>query len=199
MTDYADFVQDFPARCGELLELCYGQALNNGREVTLLIMVAAAAFVPYERLGSSRPHPSRDRQRFARVARDLDIALGKPFLRSPFHGGGVRSWSMARMRTAEPPFDLLPLADDVPGNQVFAIFRNALAHGNLWTRPGKHERIRSMAFLSEDKDSDRGVVGYKCIDVSTEDFHEFLVKWFAFLKCQRIPAEAVAEALARAA
>jgi hypothetical protein len=199
MTDYADFVRDFPVRCGEVLELCYEQARSNGREVTLLMMAATASFVPYERLGSSREHPSRDRRRFPRAARDLDIALGKPFLKSPFHSNSMESWSMGRMRTAEPPSDLPPLANDTPANQVFATIRNALAHGNLWTRPGNDKHIRGMAFLAEDRDSDRSIVGYKCIYVSTDDFREFLVKWFAFLKQQRIPPRVVAEALARAA
>jgi hypothetical protein len=152
MTDYADFVRDFPVRCGEVLELCYEQAVSNDREVTFLMMAAAAAFVPYERLRSSKEHPLRDRKRFPSAARNLDTALGKPFLKSPFHDGTTGSWSMARTRTAGPPFDLCPLAYDTQANQVFAIIRNALAHGNLWTRPGSDQHIRDITFLSEEKD-----------------------------------------------
>jgi hypothetical protein len=199
MTDYSDFIRDFPVRCGEVLEFCYEQALTNGREVTLLMMTAAAAFVPYERMRSGSDHPSRDRQRFPRAAQNLDSALGKPFLKSQFHSESMRSWSMGRMRTAEPPVDLPPLTNQTPANQVFAIMRNAFAHGNLWTRPGNSKHIGAVAFLAEDKDPQGSVIGYKYINVSTQDFHSFLVKWFVFLKQQRIPAEVVAEALARAA
>ena len=117
MTDYADFIRDFPTRCGEVLELCYGQALTNGRKVTLLLMAAAAAFIPYERLRSSREHPSRDRQRFQRAAQNLDSALGKPFLKSPFHSESMESWRMALTRDAEPPFDLQPLTYQTPANR----------------------------------------------------------------------------------
>jgi hypothetical protein len=121
MTEYADFIRDFPARCGEVLELCYEHSLNNGREVTLLIMTAASAFVPYERLHSGREHPSLDRRRFPSAAQNLDIALGKPFLKSPFHTQSMGSWSIGRVRTAEPPVDLPPLTDRTPANQVLAI------------------------------------------------------------------------------
>jgi hypothetical protein len=100
---------------------------------------------------------------------------------------------------AEPPVDLLPLTDQTQAIQVFAIMRNALAHGNLWTKPGKSKHIRGVVFLSEDKDPHGGVVGYKYAYVSTEDFYNFLMNWFGFLKQQRIPAGVVAEALARAA
>jgi hypothetical protein len=199
MTDYTDFIRDFPARCGEVLELCYEQSLRSGREVTLLIMTAAAAFVPYERLHSGRIHPSLDRRRFPRAAQNLDIALGKPFLKSPFHSEGMGSWSVGRVGTAEPPIDLPPLTDQTPANQVFAIMRNALAHGNLWTKPANNKHIRGLAFLAEDKDPSGSVVGYKYAYVSTEDFYNFLRKWFAFLKQEKIPAEVVAGALARAA
>jgi hypothetical protein len=199
MTDYADFIRDFPVRCGEVLELCYENSRSSGREVTLLLMTAAAAFVPYERLRSSdKEHPSRDRHRFPRAAKSLDTALGKPFLRSPFHNESMGSWYMGHMLTAGPPLDLLLLADHTPANQVFAIMRNALAHGNLWTRPGNGENIQAVAFFAEDKDCG-SVIGYKYIYVSAEDLYNFLMKWFAFLKQQRIPAEVVAEALARAA
>jgi hypothetical protein len=202
MTDYADFIRDFPARCGEVLELCYEQSLSNGREITLLIMTAAAAFIiPYERLRSAdKEHPSLDRRNFPRAAQNLDIALGKPFHKSPFHSESMGSWSVGRVHTAEPPVDLPPLTDQTQATQVFAIMRNALAHGNLWTKPENSKHIRGMAFLAEYKDHPHGsVVGYKYVYVSTEDFHNFLRKWFAFLKQQRIPAEVVAEALARAA
>jgi hypothetical protein len=106
---------------------------------------------------------------------------------------------MGQMRTPEPPLDLRPLTDQTPANQVFAILRNALAHGNLWTRPGSSKHIRAVVFWAEDKDPHGSVLGYKYIYASTEDFYSFLLKWFAFLRQQRIHAEVVAEALARAA
>jgi hypothetical protein len=45
MTDYSDQIRDFPTRCGEVLDLFYDQAQAKDREVTLLIMTAAAAFL----------------------------------------------------------------------------------------------------------------------------------------------------------
>jgi hypothetical protein len=45
MTDYSDFIRDFPTRCGEVLSIYYDQAQAKSREVTLLIMTATAAFL----------------------------------------------------------------------------------------------------------------------------------------------------------
>jgi hypothetical protein len=199
MTDYYDFIRDFPARCGEVLDLCYQQAERANREVTLLIMTAAAAFVPFERLRSGpRHHPSGDRQRFPKEAQSLDHALGRPFLNSPFHDEGFASWSMGTMPHPKLPFEFKPITRQTPANQVFAIIRNSLAHGNLWTISDACSHIEEIVFWAENRDGEK-LTGYKYVRTSPRDFHDFLVKWFAFLKREQLPRGVVAETLAHAA
>ncbi|MBV8737793.1 MAG: hypothetical protein JO007_11155 [Alphaproteobacteria bacterium] len=200
MTDYCDFIRDFPARCGEVLDLCYGQAKAANREVTLLIMTAAAAFVPFERLRSGpEHHPSRDRQRFPKEAQRLDDALGRPFLNSLFHDDGSASWSMGTMPYPKLPIEFKSITGQTPANQVFAIVRNSLAHGNLWTISDTGSQIEAIIFWAKDQNRERRLIGYKYVRTSPKDFHKFLVKWFAFLKREQIPRGVVADTLAQAA
>jgi hypothetical protein len=198
MTDYANFIRDFPARCGEMLDLFYEQAHAKNREVTFLIMTAASAFlIPFERLRSGTEHPAHDREKFPQEARRLDSALGKPFLASPFHNGASGSWSIGK-RPRPSLVDPSPLSKEKSAIQVLAILRNALAHGNLWTIPGTGSDIRALIFWAEDK-RDGKIIGYKYVYVSPTDFRDFLLKWCAFLKMEKLRAGVVAETLALAA
>jgi hypothetical protein len=196
MTDYTDFIHDFPARCRDVLELAYGPAQARDREVTLLIMTATAAFlVPFERLRAGE-HPAQDRQLYPELARQLDSALGKPFLESPFHDGGPRSWATGKIDNPEASTQYKPLTNQTPAGQVLAIIRNSLAHGNLFTIGGRNLPIKALFFFSENrKHGDR--VGYKYVHVSPADFHGFLARWLSFLEGMKIPPVVVAQALAR--
>jgi hypothetical protein len=48
MTEYADFIRDFPAVAGRCLNFATSTPSATAVKVTLLITTAAAAFVPYE-------------------------------------------------------------------------------------------------------------------------------------------------------
>jgi hypothetical protein len=89
MTAYKNFVEDFPRRCRDILDLAGKPALSRGREVTLTLMVASAGLVvPYERLkpdgggGGHIDHPSGDNKRFADAAAKLRSLLDAPFMSS---------------------------------------------------------------------------------------------------------------------
>jgi hypothetical protein len=61
MSEYKDFVRDFPLRCHDLLKKFEPGAKLRDREVMLLLAVASAGLVvPYEGLRPERPHPSGD-------------------------------------------------------------------------------------------------------------------------------------------
>jgi hypothetical protein len=138
MTAYNNFIHDFPARCQDVLELAYGPAKAREREVTLLTMTAAAAFlVPFERLraSTSTEHPAQDRRRYPKLARHLDSALGQPFLESPFHDGGPGSWSVGKIDNPEASTEYKPLTKQTPAAQVLAIIRKCTG-----TRESLHDR-----------------------------------------------------------
>jgi hypothetical protein len=197
MTDYTDFIHDFPGRCRDVLELAHGPARAKDREVTLLIMTAAAAFlVPFERLraGTAAEHPAADRRIHPELARQLDAALARSFLESPFHDGDPASWSVGKIDHPEASTSGEPLTKQIPAGQVLATIRNALAHGNLFTIGGPPSPIEALIFFSEDR-RDGKPIGYKYVRVSPTDFHSFLLRWFLFLEARSIPPIVVAEAL----
>jgi hypothetical protein len=54
MSQYADFVQDSPERCQDVLSLYQGPAVAKGREVTLSLMVATSRLLMVDSLESRR-------------------------------------------------------------------------------------------------------------------------------------------------
>jgi hypothetical protein len=210
MTQFTDFIHEFPARCHDVLELFSGPAQAKDREVTLLVMTAAAAFViAFERLrpGMAAEHPSADRRTYPQLAEQLDDALGQSFLGSPFLDDGPASWCAGKMDNAEAYMVGEPLTGQIRTGQVLATIRNALAHGNLHTLGGPlgatpetgsltegtaRPQIEALRFFANDR---RRGSGYIYVLVSPTDFHSFLVRWCLFLKARHIPPIVVGEAL----
>lgn len=191
MTAYANFIQDFPLRCGDILQAFYGKAKDQNREVTLLIMTAAASLViPFERLRMDKSdgivHASGDTTTFEDQAKALTVALAKPFLKSAFWEKGANgSWRFgATAEIATPPDSWesfskrRPLCNDDQAIMIVARLRNALAHGNIFVRPREEGAIIvEIVFAAEDRKKG----GYNFICVKPDDFHAFMIKWLAFI------------------
>jgi hypothetical protein len=101
MATFANFVKDFPGRCEEILYKYGPSAITLGREVTLMLVVAAAGInIPHERLKKS-DHPSRDRDRFAEADRQFkDLRksrfLGRHYGNKRLARGGMEGSPMIR-------------------------------------------------------------------------------------------------------
>jgi hypothetical protein len=199
MSEFRDFIKDFPHRCSDVLKFAFPQALDCDREVTLLLMAAAAAFViPFERLRSD-DHPTGDPQQYKEVASTLKSILGKAFLDGPFWPKAPASWRIGESDTVTGRPDSWPKfearsepTDKTPALQIFATLRNALSHGNLYIR-GSLGQISEIVFVAEKRCG--GVVGYRFACVTPDDFHLFLNKWFDYVEKQDIPQNVVAIAL----
>lgn len=64
MSEYQNYIQDFPNRCCEILENFGEEAKEKNLAVTLMLSIATAGFsIPYERLKNKR-HPSQDSSSF---------------------------------------------------------------------------------------------------------------------------------------
>jgi len=192
MSAYRDFITDFPDRCLDLLKSFEFEARMRDREVTLLLMTAATAFViTLERLGVlGKKHSTGDNEKFKEVASRLknmaSVLLSKSIF-APEHpenwlygkpdqfNGGPDSWN-----------DFKSFADeDHCVSCILSTIRNALAHGNLYTEGNP---IRSLVFWSE-RYEDELMVGYKFIKVPVEDFRSFLVSWVEFLRNNAKPIQ----------
>jgi hypothetical protein len=185
MTAYCDFVLDFPKRCLDLLDLFGPKAQAVDREVTLLLSVAATGFViPFERLLPKDTHPATESKDFREFARQLDRELSRPFEKHPLSASTAKSWSYGEIDSASGDPDAWvgkcnPIGSR-DGRSILRAVRNALAHGSVFTKgnPG----IDQLVFLSERRDDNDTMTGYKVVAVGPTDFEKFLRAWFETLQ-----------------
>lgn len=208
MTAYTNFVQDFPSRCMGLLNLAESSARANDREVTLVLLVASAGFViPFERLRKptlGKPaHPSGDRETYQEYAKSLEELMDTKFLGSELHREQSTVWQAGSLRSIQGDPDSWPelcqdktLSKDKKVSNILKGIRNALAHGNIFT---KGNPISSIIFVSVNTNNEGEVKGFSFISTSPETFLSFLKAWFTFVKQQNLPQEVVDEVLGLAA
>jgi len=197
MTAYNNFVRDYPTRCNQLLNKFFKDAGENNLEVTLLLSMAASGFViPYARLSESA-HPTKDAESF-KVAKDkLDAELKKPFLASELWGKDrPDSWRFGQLENIDgdpdswglKQFEALSISEQA--RDITRILRNALAHGNIYTRGNPH--IEKLVFLSRVEHS-QPELGYNCLIVSPLDLKQFMKNWFDVLGRVEMPARTFVE------
>lgn len=199
MSNYRNFISDFPDRCGSLFRDFERPARNRGREVTLMLCAAMPSIViPLERLtgpGKDTAHPSRDWQRFERAKTDLDELVGQDFLGSRlWPASDSRAWSFDELADVSDGPDSWPeLRDPKPlgtkkkAGTVLWHLRNALSHGNIYSR-GNPE-IEQLILLSKS----RGAPRFSFIAVAPDDFKTFLSNWLTFITEVDLPAFMVSE------
>lgn len=210
MSNYRNFIEDFPNRCRDLLLLAYEDAAAKDREVTLTLMVASAGFlIPFERLRNDGLYiqPSRDREKFPEVTQKLDQLLVQPWKDSPFGKEGAGSWSTGPLKYPNAPVEgwaelinLQPLSLSTTVGNIVKIIRHGLAHGNIYTRPAAQGQIQAIVFVSGGENRNTGKLKpYEFIHVSPADFRRFLLTWFKLLASWKVSQEEVLQALEQAA
>jgi hypothetical protein len=205
MSNYKNLVSDFPARCADLLGDFERTARLRKREVTLMLCVAMSSVViPLERLkgprstskGEDPGHPSRDWERFDQARSRLDRLFEQPFRGSPLWPNiASSSWSFDELSDVSNGPDSWaelgkpkPLGPDRRARTVLLHIRNALAHGNIFTR-GNPE-IEQIILLSERA---VGTSKFNFIAVAPADFRLFLKNWLEFLRDLELPEDLVSE------
>lgn len=192
MSEYKNFIQDFPIRCGQILEDYEYRAKSTGREVTHILAIASAALnIPYERLRRTSgrlEHPSEDKYKYPRAVGKFDNTLDKEFLLSEMWMGGIESWKIGEILADDvnkSPEDWMigatPLPDHLKVRNVLEHIRNALAHGSIFTLPNEIDEIQNIIFLSEEKDRRQSTGKYILLAVIPEDFTLFIKKWIKFM------------------
>lgn len=205
MSNYRNFVSDFPKRCDDLLRHFFNEANVRDLDVTLMLTVATAGFVvPFERLSACREarpqtcphcekelptrppvmHPARDRARYAAAAQEFDELLKRPFSGSSLgKESAPDEWFFAREVEAEGQDpdgwpDLRnpkPVSREKSAGSILKHVRNALAHGNVFTRGSP---INLIVLLSKAD----GASKYAMLAVTPAAFRHFLHNWFKFLR-----------------
>lgn len=198
MSAYKDFVFDLPERSLFLLRKLEPSGKTLGFEATLLIMVASTGFiVPMERLDPT--HPAGDSERFKATSSALQKVMASPFIGSPFFANDHAPWQHGQVDTFGDGPDSWSGASVLPNQKpvsyVLAIIRNALAHGNLFTRG---DPIRDLVLFSEKRDGER-CLGYKYLVVPVPEFRRFLISWFTYVRTAGVPYRDALALVAQAA
>ncbi len=203
MTAYKDFVKDFPNRCHQIFDLAQK---GSNLEVTVSLVIACAGFViPFERLRppGQIPHPSNDRENHPEASKNLLKLLNSKFIISDlnpnkdnWHAGNLASISGDPDSWSEIDRPKQVTKDKTVGN-ILKCIRNALAHGNLYT---KGDPIESIIFISSNMDSqNKTVKNYSYVCVSPSEFSKFLRNWFNFLAKNEVSNSNLKELLDNAA
>lgn len=193
MSSYSDFLaQDFGSRCNKLMERFFPCSQKAECEVTFLLAIAAAGLViPHERISQKGHQPLLDRKRFASCKKELEGCLGKRLadvVDCPWKGGllAKADW---------PPDDWGELQNPAHLEKQTTLFdvvtrlRNALAHGNIFTRPRAPGAIEDIVFVcgypaNEKKRATKHPLRF--VLASPEALKEFLEYWFQMLASLRI-------------
>jgi hypothetical protein len=202
-----NFIDDFPCRCRDILNIAKRPALHRGREVTLALMVASAGLVvPYERLKPDigwGDHPSGDRNTFADAAGNLESLLGQQFMSSCLCTETNPTWRFGKLLSVTGDPDSWeglqksrPVSKDKTVGRIFSVIRNALAHGNIWTL---RDPIEEIIFVKRVLRDDEVVRHFEFLSVAPHEFQHFLEGWFDFVISLRIPQEVAFEVLKDAA
>lgn len=209
MSNYRDFVSDFPNRCSDLLRRFYKPAKHSDREVTLLLTIATSGLVvPFERLRPSANgelnHPLSDPTLHNSASKHLDQLMSQPFLASRL-ASSTNSWtcfkrSVDKHEMPDQWEDLhlpqKPMSHEKTCGSVLKLLRNALAHGNIFSTGIKIDRLVFLASLGDEpehlerEDENRILPHarkFNVLVVSPNDFHQFLLNWFDYLAEIRIP------------
>jgi hypothetical protein len=198
MTAYKNFIDDFPCRCRDILNMAKRPALHRGREVTLTLMVPSAGLVvPYERLKPDigwGDHPSGDHNTFADAAGKLESLLRQPFMFSRLCSEGNSTWRVGKLLSVTGDPDSWkglqksrPVSKDKTVGGILSVIRNALAHGNIWTL---QDPIEAIIFVKRVLNDDKVVRHFDFLSVTPHALQHFLEAWFDFLISLRISQEA---------
>ena len=203
MTGYKNFIDDFPRRCRDILNIAKRPALYRGREITLTLMVASAGFVvPYERLTPG--HPSGDSKRFVGAAEKLQSLLDQAFTSSVLSQQMSSTWYEGKVGSVNGDPDSWdglrkrkPFSKDKKVSATLKVIRNGLAHGNIFTFG--NPIIQEIIFIKKNFNDVGEVRDYSFVYLVPQDFSQFLENWFDFLNDVCIPQEVAFKVLKDAA
>ena len=89
-----------------------------------------------------------------------------------------------------------PISKDKTVGAILGVIRDALAHGNVWTRG---DRIKEIIFVKSVTDSCEIVSKFSFVSVAPDEFRNLVENWFDFLIELHIPQNVAFEALKDAA
>jgi len=178
----------------------------DDKKVTGLLMVASSAInIPFDRLRpvpeNSMPHPSGDSEKYSKAVQQFEQLWNLNFVGSCLcPDNEMEYWKIAELKDIQSDPDGWRAEYDGINKEkkvksILKIIRNALAHGNLYTKgPKIIEEILFISTLNKSEICDKckrpifkTVDHYNCISVTPYAFEQFLKHWFQFISELEIP------------
>lgn len=194
MSEYKDFIQDYPSRCDKLFNQF---SEETDLDVTLLLALATNAIIfPLERLGKNNgdyPHPAGDGKKFARAKDQFHNKIKNRYFIPDFCAEGSLLIGTVNQKEITKPNSIWiekasKLGSDKKTYEILEIFRNGLAHGSIFIEPAPEtDKIETLIFLSEDRKNDnKPTDDYLFVVIKVVHFKSFLGKWILFLKTLKL-------------
>lgn len=135
-------------------------------------------------------HPSNDWKKYEQAALTLEQLKEQPFVGSRlWPGSNPESWAFGELEDVTSDPDAWPelsipkpLSATKQAGTVLKHVRNALAHGNIFTR-GQRE-IEVIVFVAQKSPC---VYKFNYLAVSPADFRKFFDNWLNFVRELRLP------------
>jgi len=206
MSAYKNFIQDFPARCEKLLDrIERGNKFDDKKVTGLLLVASSAVCIPYDRLrpvsNETMPHPSGDTEKYSIAARQFQQLWNSNIVGSRLCPKEERqNWLFTKLDDVQGDpdgwqTDFKEISKDKKVSSFLKIMRNALAHGNIYTKGS--QSIAQILFVSSEPDRKKcltcgttrsaTIKHYNCLAVTPDAFEQFLKHWFEFIKELEIP------------
>ncbi|ACK50890.1 conserved hypothetical protein [Methylocella silvestris BL2] len=185
------FVTEYPARCGQLLDMLERPARHADLLGSFALLVASAAFtIPFGRM-VEKAHPLGPPE--DALYKAVEGLKKLPFADSPFWAGGKPGFFRYAKIVTDPEDTVgwlnekgehpLKSTEAKDANIVLRTIRNGLAHGNVvyldkdgYETAGK--RVVYLAFLSKHESGD----GFRVAIFDEESFLAFLKGWIGRLQ-----------------
>ncbi|MBI2438165.1 MAG: hypothetical protein HYV36_05060 [Lentisphaerae bacterium] len=186
MGAYKNFIKDFPSRILKLYETQLDSANYACLEVTFLVSLTATAIaVPFDRLRDPSkgpyPHLSGDRHKYSEAASRFDELCNMSFNKSALWDSAFDTWQWGIIYNISGDPDSWPelrsasrIGADVNTEKIIKHLRDALAHGNIYTRGDK--LIKEIVLLTGTSKK-----GFRFLVVSPQSLGVFLRKWVSWL------------------
>lgn len=195
MSNYNDYIQDFPRRCKKLLERIEFFGLPDkdydDLEVTALLSIASAALIiPMERLSTGVFGSGLDVERHQIAFSQLEN-FKKKLAKNTIEDWGIRLEDIGFSRErrmldinyiAKGPMNIEFIGD------FLLVARHALARGNIHVGgSGKIEIITFACFAKESTKEERKSPIYWYLSIRPDNFKLVIKGWIQFLETLSLP------------
>lgn len=184
MSEYENYIKDFPCRILKLYKNHLDKATHDGLEVTFLLSLTASGIaVPFDRLrpDSRYPDPFEDRNIFKEAAKKFDELYAKRFRESELWDLAFEEWRCGKRKSVNSnPSSWKELSSakkigvSITVKCVIDHLRNSLAHGIICTLgEGEIEKILLLTGTKEEA---------RFLSVTPHSLGIFLSKWIKWLQ-----------------